>query len=600
MENEYIRRLAMDAVSGLIIVPAITGHEARSVYDILVEKGIPFVFCNRCLDGLPAAPLVCSNGFYGAYIACKHLMERGYRRIAFVAANRYIGCIERYNGYAAALAEAGLSVDERIVTTQLPGDGDETVIGCATRMLESDNPPDAFFCFNDRVATRVYRAITRKGLRISEDIGLMGYDNSDLCEICDVKLTSVDYRTWRSAAGRRPPVRMNLGEHTPAFTIHTFMPRIVGGRAAWASGRPANGRNCMNAKQRVNAALEFRPPDRVPYGEYAIDSAVAGKILGHETYLRNKAKRRWRCGRAGGMRCPEPQGGHGRAVQKAGRGGHRQPHGRGGGASAAEELPAAAAGKIAEGTWRDREGHVYKYTAAAETSRWWRTPRSGPAPTRRRTSCPKRSIKPDPSQFEVIDYVARRLGGEKYLIGPAGREVGLTLLGNMERGFVEMGEEPGMVEQIARQLTEVGRLEDEDYIRPGCDAVMWGQDFSCNRGPMVSPEMFRRMAAPFCRERTAQVHARGLKVFKHACGNNWALLDAFLEIGYDAYQSIQHSAGMTLPALRAAAGDRLCLWGGITLDYLMDGRLEAAKRDVREAVELGRGGGVIWGHPLPS
>lgn len=228
MENEYIRRLAMDGVSGLIIIPAITGHEARSVYDILCEKGIPFVFCNRCLDGLPGAPLVCSNGFYGAYAACKHLLSMGYERIAFLAPNRYIGCIERYNGYAAALAEAGLEVDDRIVATQLIGDDDQTVIGCATRMLESENPPDAFFCFNDRVATKVYRAITRKGLRVSGDIGLMGYDNSDSCEICDVKLTSVDYRNLE--IGRKAAellYGMNLGEHTPAFTIHTFMPQII-------------------------------------------------------------------------------------------------------------------------------------------------------------------------------------------------------------------------------------------------------------------------------------------------------------------------------------------------------------------------------------
>jgi DNA-binding LacI/PurR family transcriptional regulator len=104
----------------------------------------------------------------------------------------------------------------------------KTVIGCATRMLESENPPDAFFCFNDRVATKVYRAITRKGLRVSGDIGLMGYDNSDLCEICDVKLTTVDYRNLE--IGRKAAellYGMNLGEHTPAFTIHTFMPRIV-------------------------------------------------------------------------------------------------------------------------------------------------------------------------------------------------------------------------------------------------------------------------------------------------------------------------------------------------------------------------------------
>jgi uroporphyrinogen-III decarboxylase len=85
-------------------------------------------------------------------------------------------------------------------------------------------------------------------------------------------------------------------------------------------------------------------------------------------------------------------------------------------------------------------------------------------------------------------------------------------------------------------------------------------------------------------------------VLKHACGNNLPLLDDFIAAGFDAYQSLQSTAGVHLADLKPACGDRLCLWGGMPLEVLQSGAPEDVRREVRRAMEVGPpGSGFIFG-----
>ena len=92
---------------------------------------------------------------------------------------------------------------------------------------------------------------------------------------------------------------------------------------------------------------------------------------------------------------------------------------------------------------------------------------------------------------------------------------------------------------------------------------------------------------------------RGQYVVKHACGNNWQLLDSFVDIGFDCYQSIQQSATMDLEGVMRHYGDRLCLWGGVPVEHLVGGTPTEVRSDVRRAVEVARsvrgGAGYIFG-----
>ena len=83
-QEMYIRRLIASGVSGIILVPVISTDilEMYRLYTQLLETHVPFVFCNRSIEGINI-PVIASNDFYGGYIATKHLLSKGYDRPAF-------------------------------------------------------------------------------------------------------------------------------------------------------------------------------------------------------------------------------------------------------------------------------------------------------------------------------------------------------------------------------------------------------------------------------------------------------------------------------------------------------------------------------------
>jgi DNA-binding LacI/PurR family transcriptional regulator len=111
-QEQYIKRLIHTGVSGMIIVPILSQdpRENYRLYSQLIELKIPFVFCGRNAEGINA-PVVASNDFYGGYIATKHLLEKGYRNIAYVSNRKFRTTIDRCQGYISALMENGIEIN---------------------------------------------------------------------------------------------------------------------------------------------------------------------------------------------------------------------------------------------------------------------------------------------------------------------------------------------------------------------------------------------------------------------------------------------------------------------------------------------------------
>ena len=172
----------------------------------------------------------------------------------------------------------------------------------------------------------------------------------------------------------------------------------------------------------------------------------------------------------------------------------------------------------------------------------------------------------------------------------------MLLLGGMEHGLLMYAMQPDVVSQAIAAATRTANLQDAYRIRPGTDGVLWGTDFAATTGPFISPRMFRKLCLPSIKERVRAVKAHGLNVLKHACGNNWKLLDMFLEARYDAYQSIQTSAGMDLASVKKKVYPRMALWGGASVELLVSGSPDEVREDVRAAMQAGApGSGYIFG-----
>lgn len=159
------------------------------VIDQLREQNIPVVLLNNYLDrdGLPC---ITADHYHGAVSAVNHLCGLGHRRIGLLA-GRFSPQINeaRYTGYFDALSRQGLEADLRWIR-----DIDPTLEAGETAMaalLELPERPSAVFCTNDIVAAGAMKAVLRAGLRIPEDMALVGFDDSYVSRFVEPELTTV-------------------------------------------------------------------------------------------------------------------------------------------------------------------------------------------------------------------------------------------------------------------------------------------------------------------------------------------------------------------------------------------------------------------------
>ena len=358
----------------------------------------------------------------------------------------------------------------------------------------------------------------------------------------------------------------------------------------------------MNSKERVKAVLRGDIPDKVPWGEWAVDFDTVGRVIGHETYYRAKARSQFAFWE--GRRDEVVQSWKEDAVEffrkmdcfdiinvSAMASSVAPPRGF------EFEKPR----NIGENTWEFRDGTVVKYSEITADITKVHNPNVGKRQYTPADFEKEPDIAPvDESCFEVVDALIAEFGRDRFLMGPSGSEVGIYLLdGNIEEGgegfaygLMQYLDNPETVRAAIRYEVARNNLLDRFYIRPGQDAVGWGQDFASTQGPFISPEMFRDFVLPGIRTRVDNIHAHfGLPIMKHACGNNTKLLDMFVEAGYDAYQSIQKSAGMDLALIKEKYGKHFAPWGGIPVEYLVSGTPEDILREVRLAKESYKPGG---------
>jgi len=347
----------------------------------------------------------------------------------------------------------------------------------------------------------------------------------------------------------------------------------------------------VTAKERVRAALEGRIPDRVPYAEFAVDFDTVERIIGHETYLRAKAKSQiafWE--------------GRQDEVADSWRGDHIELHRRleldiVTFPMATWEMPPESDDppprRVDPGTWEDKHGRVWKLSEVTHDIACVRDPvrdarvfaaaefAGKPVPRRR-----------DERSWRILDAVIREFKDEKFICGPSGGSIGILLLGGMERGLLEIAANPETVRAATEFFVREQNLADEVLIHPDSDAVLWAEDLGYGKGTLISPAMFRDLFLEANKARARNVKERfGKKILKHCCGNVNALMDDFVAIGYDAYQSIQPTAGMDLCALKKSYGGRIALWGGVAVENLVSGTPDDARRDVRRAMACAKPGG---------
>jgi uroporphyrinogen decarboxylase len=172
------------------------------------------------------------------------------------------------------------------------------------------------------------------------------------------------------------------------------------------------------------------------------------------------------------------------------------------------------------------------------------------------------------------------------------------LLG-MQNFLCKMHSEPELVdavlEHVARYYLEVNRRI-FDAAGDRVDIFFIGNDFGSQRGPLISPAMFRRFILPPLKRLVSLGHDYGLKVMMHCCGSFAPLIPAMIEAGLDGLQGLQPiTPDMQPQSLKAAFGSRLLFNGCIDSHHvLIEGTPEVVQKKTRETLKvMKRGGGYV-------
>lgn len=174
LEQAAVDLLVSQKAIGIVYTALIT----RQVVVPEVFSELPLILLN-CYERKLRYPSVVPGDIVGGYSATQALLRAGHRRIAHMTGEVVVeASADREKGFRQAMAEWGVAVEDNLVKQAgwtISG-GRETALA----LMSSPNPPTAIFCFNDRMAIGCYEAARMLGLRVPEDISIVGFDDEDL------------------------------------------------------------------------------------------------------------------------------------------------------------------------------------------------------------------------------------------------------------------------------------------------------------------------------------------------------------------------------------------------------------------------------------
>ena len=203
-ERQLVEGLQSLRVDGIMISVAKDGGNDADFFKGIIKAGTPIQFFDNTPPDWDAAAVVI-NDKGGAYLATKHLIDSGRRRIAHLRGPQHLHIYrDRYQGYKDALEEAGIPVTEALIVNISShfDNGRKAFAHLWTRKIK----PDGIFSASDYSAAGVMQAAQEHGLSIPGDVSVIGFANEPFTELMTPSLSSVDQQTL--SMGRKSARRL--------------------------------------------------------------------------------------------------------------------------------------------------------------------------------------------------------------------------------------------------------------------------------------------------------------------------------------------------------------------------------------------------------
>lgn len=210
-EQDCLERLKVDEFDGAVYFPSLDRRTIKTVLE-LVTTGFPIVFIDRAIEGVPCW-LVSSDNVAMGKLAAKHLIEAGVKHPACVVAT-FSNTMERLQGFRVELNNRNIALPEERVLIA-PAEGDRE--GELTRKLFTlKKRPDGIFYYNDYQALIGLKILQEHGLKVPDEVKILGCDDIEAAHLANPALTSVHQNFMRVGSRALEMVmeliRLPLGE----------------------------------------------------------------------------------------------------------------------------------------------------------------------------------------------------------------------------------------------------------------------------------------------------------------------------------------------------------------------------------------------------
>ncbi|MDG5789806.1 GntR family transcriptional regulator [Evansella sp. AB-P1] len=218
-ERHCLQTMLNRDIDGLIVEPTKSSNYNPNIpyYLELEQKNIPYLMVNQFYSQI-IPPHIIVNDENGGYLATEHIIKLGHEKIIGLFKTDDLQGINRMRGFIRAFRESGLTFFPEMVITYTTEERYDKLLKRLEKYLNTDQRQTAIVCYNDELAIQVLNLLRNRGLRVPEDVSIVGNDDSFLAEATEVKLTTIthpkmqmgiDAAKWMVSAvemkGDRPP-----------------------------------------------------------------------------------------------------------------------------------------------------------------------------------------------------------------------------------------------------------------------------------------------------------------------------------------------------------------------------------------------------------
>jgi len=202
----------------------------------------------------------------------------------------------------------------------------------------------------------------------------------------------------------------------------------------------------------------------------------------------------------------------------------------------------------------------------------------------------------DPKRLDCLERIMKINREELTIVGGIHDAFEIpSMMRGMNNFLLDHYKNPSFTKKIAEASTKYNIELAKAMIDLGVDAIMSGDDYASNQGPMMSPKHFKEFVAPYLKKIVDVVHRRGVPFIKHTDGYLWPILDDIINTGIDALHPIEPQAGMSLKGVKDKYGNAACMMGNVDVAHILPlGTVEETVKDVKRCIrEAANGGGYI-------